>query len=334
MFQIDLGAPIITPPVTGSLGLPGVSEQGRVCVFAQDGSVWSLDALEGATASGWPIFTGGTCLAGGAIGDVDGDGLNELVVPVEFPDTLNPGRHELHVFEYNGASKTGYPVRINASQVFTEPGYFSSPALADLDGRAGQEIILSTRDRIVAAYLADGSDQPWERYLVGSGALASPVPADLDGDGQLDLLCADEEGYLYAWATGSTSLSPQWAGQGNGPARAGNSRSAQIAQAPADREPIIEELTYVYPNPLRGEKAHVVYHLGRDDVRRVTVKIFTTSGETVARIEGGTAAAAGLPNEVVWDVGRYASGVYLVLIEAESAGAGTVRLIRKLAVIK
>lgn len=334
IFEANLGAPLETAPVVGRFGLPGVSETERVCAFARDGSIWSLDALDGTIAEGWPVRTGGSCLAGGAIGDVDGDGLNELVVPVDFSDNRDPGRQELHILKFNGANQTGYPVRITADELYADPGFFAAPVLADLDGRTGQEIILSTRSRLVAVYRADGSNRPWERYPVGSGAVAAPVPVDLDGDGLLDLLCADGEGFLYAWATGSERLGPQWAGLGNGPARTGASRVAQTAQAPVAGETLIDRLTYVYPNPLRGESARVVYQLGRDDVRRVTVSVLTSSGETVSRIEGGTVAAAGLPNEVVWEAGRYASGVYIVLIEAESAGGGTARLVRKLAVIK
>jgi len=214
-------------------------------------------------------------------------------------------------------------------------GDFTAIALADLDGDGGQEIIVSTRSRLVAAYKADGTGRPWERYPTGSGALLPPVPADLDGDGKLDLLCADGEGYLYAWSTGSSKLSPQWAGMGNGPSRTGlNSTVQKTQEQPAGSAALSDNGCYVWPNPLRGERARVVYRLGRADVRRVTVKVFTPSGETVAETEGGAAAAVGLDNEVVLDASRYASGIYIVLIEAQSEGAGTSRVMKKFAVIR
>jgi len=64
------------------------------------------------------------------------------------------------------------------------------------------------------------------------------------------------------------------------------------------------------------------------------VKVYTASGETMGSFQGGTVATDGLSNEVVWNVDRYASGVYLVIVKAESVSSGTAKLIRKFAVIK
>ena len=64
------------------------------------------------------------------------------------------------------------------------------------------------------------------------------------------------------------------------------------------------------------------------------MKVYTTSGERVDSFEGGTAASENLSNELVWNVDRYASGVYLLVVQAESASSGTAKLIRKFAVIK
>ncbi len=333
-YEASLGSPVIAAPIAGRMGLPGSSEEQRVCVFTKDGKIWSLSAQTGEAADGWPVITGGTCLSGGALGDVDGDGLNELVVPVDLTDSPEREGVELHVLEYNGANLAGHPLYIGMDYSYDAP-YMSAPALADLDGDGGQEIIVSTRSRLVAAYKADGTGRPWERYPTGSGALLPPVPADLDGDGKLDLLCADGEGYLYAWSTGSSKLSPQWAGMGNGPSRTGlNSTVQKTQEQPAGSAALSDNGCYVWPNPLRGERARVVYRLGRADVRRVTVKVFTPSGETVAETEGGAAAAVGLDNEVVLDASRYASGIYIVLIEAQSEGAGTSRVMKKFAVIR
>ncbi|MCE5270597.1 FG-GAP-like repeat-containing protein [bacterium] len=333
-YSADLGAPIVCAPLVGKMGLPGSSEEARVCAFAEDGKIWSLNAATGEPSAGWPVLTGGSCLAGGALGDVDGDGLNELVAPVDFPDSPEKDGAELYVLEYNGAGLAGHPLHLNMDYSYPAP-YMSAPALADLDGDGAQEMLVSTRGRLVAAYRADGTGRPFERFPTGSDAVLPPVPADLDGDGKLDLLCSDAEGFLYAWSTGSTKLSPQWAGLGNGPARTGLSSSAQRNPGlPSAATALSENTCYVWPNPLRGDRARVVYRLGRGDVSRVTVKVLTTSGETVAETDGATSAAAGQDNEVVLDASRYASGVYLVLIEARSEGAGTARVLKKFAVIR
>ena len=335
IFRRDLGAPILCAPAAGRLGLPGENESFRICAFTADGNIWSFDSL-GALQPGWPVRTGGSCLAGGAIGDVDGDGLNELIVPVDFPDTTAPGRHRLYVLDYNGASPAGFPLSLQAAQTFSERRYLSAPSLADLDGDGKQDIIVATRGRLAVAFSGAEAAPPVARFILGSNSLACPVPADLDGDGRLDLLCADGEGYLYAYSTGSPDLSPQWAGLGAGPRRTGLSLRVQTAPGlSATGEVLPDRLCYVYPNPVRGGgQAHLAYTLGKKDVQRVTVDILTTSGEAVESLAGGTAAADGLTNEVTWDVDRYASGVYLILVQAYSSSGGTARVIRKMAVIK
>ncbi|HUU26391.1 MAG TPA: FG-GAP-like repeat-containing protein [archaeon] len=336
IFRCDLGVPILASPVVGRMGLPGAGEGFRICAFASDGSIWSFDT-RGALQPGWPVRTGGRCLAGGALGDVDGDGLNELVVPVDFPDTLYPGQHRLYALAYNASPLPGYPVPINAAEVFKEERFLSAPSLADLDGDGAAEIILATRGRLGLVFSNQSIPSPAARFILGSNALACPVPADLNGDGILDILFADGEGYLYAYSTGARDFEVQWAGLGGGPARTG--LSLRVQQHPGEtgeNEVLPEQFCYVYPNPVRGSQAqaHIVYRLGKADVQRVTVDIFTASGETVARLEGGTVSAGELANEVIWKVDRFASGVYLVLIKADSQTAGTAKVLRKIAVIK
>ena len=334
LFNHDLKAPILAAPVSGRMGLPGESEQLQICAFTADGSIWCLDSL-GNVEPGWPVRTGGTCLAGGALGDADGDGLNELAVPVDFPDTLQPGHHWLYVLEYNASSTPGYPVPVNAGEVYQEKRFLSAPTLADINNDGVQEVILSSRGRLALAFSSRSLPLPAARFIVGSDALASPVPADLNGDGVLDILLADGEGYLYAYSTGSKNLETQWAGLGGGPTRSGLSLRVQRNPGPASSEKILlEEFSYVYPNPVRDSRAHVVYRLGTGDVDRVNIDIFTTSGEIVARLEGSTAAAEGLANEVVWEAEKQASGVYVLLIKAHSRTRGEAKIIRKIAVIK
>ncbi|MEA1997615.1 MAG: FG-GAP-like repeat-containing protein, partial [Gemmatimonadota bacterium] len=66
IFQRDLGAPLKASPVVGLMGLPGEGESYRVCAFTSGGRIWCLDT-EGNIADGWPLETGGRCLAGGAV---------------------------------------------------------------------------------------------------------------------------------------------------------------------------------------------------------------------------------------------------------------------------
>ncbi|HLA40130.1 MAG TPA: FG-GAP-like repeat-containing protein, partial [Candidatus Glassbacteria bacterium] len=329
------GSPFESTPAVGRLGLPGDGESVRVFAFGADGRIYCFAAADGSPVSGWPVSTGGACLAGGAIGDVDGDGLNELVAPVDFPDSSAPGRHQLYVLEYNCASLTGYPIPLGSAQTFASRRYLGSPAIADLDGDGRQDIVLTSLGRLALAFAGDGNRRPFARFILGSNSLAAPVPADIDGDGSLDLVCADGEGYIYAYGTASHNLSAAWPGLAGGAARTGMSLAVQ--DNPGLTQPgevLPERFCYIYPNPLKSGLAHLSYRLGSPDVQRVTVEVFTTSGERVANFEGTTESADGLANEISWEVDSYASGVYIVMVKAYSAGAGTAKALRKLAVIR
>jgi len=331
----EVGSAVKCAPVAGRLGLPGAGESFRVCAFTADGRAFCFEAADGSPAAGWPVSTGGSCLAGGALGDVDGDGLNELVLPVDFPDSTAPGRHQLFVLDYNGSSRAGFPLPVGSARMFAGERYLSAPAIADLDGDGRQDIVLATLGRLALTFAGAGGREPFMRFILGSNSLATPFPADIDGDGNLDLVCADGEGYIYAYATGSRNLAAVWPGQGGGPARTGMSLALQQNPGLTESPDVLpERFCYVYPNPVKGGRAHLSYRLGRNDVERVTVEVFTASGERVSDFEGTTAAADGLSNELSWEVDTYASGVYIVLVKAWSAGSGTARAVRKFAVIK
>ena len=337
-FDIDLGSPVVATPVVARLGLPGTEQASYKSVTATaDGDIYVIDE-DGTIADGWPVSTyGGQVRSGMAVGDIDGDGLNEIVVPVEYPDTINEAHHKIYALDFNGSALPGWPKEINVPEVRSDAPYLSGISLADVNGDNAQDIIVSTALRVALVYDHSMQPTPIARFITGLNSIASPVPADIDGNGTLDILLADSEGYLYAYDTGETGTDVQWAGTGGSPTRSGaNIRLQTNPGLTASQAILPEEGCYVYPNPVRPgtSAAHIVYSLGISDVNDVTVKIVTVSGEIVASLDGSTVAANGVSNEIVWDVGRYASGVYLAVIKASSASAGSDQLIRKIAVIK
>lgn len=133
--------------------------------------------------------------------DGDGDGLT--------------GEHQKQFFVHDDPDLIGGSARPVAG------ASSASPVFANLDGRAGDELIVATDDGSLHAYRADGSDLTgwpvrtpdasyWpSRSLVayqddirtpgaalGNGA---PITADLDGDGDLEVVSADNEGNVWAW---------------------------------------------------------------------------------------------------------------------------------------
>ncbi|WP_437630820.1 FG-GAP-like repeat-containing protein [Sorangium sp. So ce854] len=106
-----------------------------------------------------------------------------------------------------------------------------APAIADLDGDGAQEIAISTWSGTVYVVSANGevrrgwpvrlpevpscprdapapADAPCmsERARIARGAVASPVLADLDGDGRLDVIQAAFDGRVHAFDAGGEPL--------------------------------------------------------------------------------------------------------------------------------
>ncbi|WP_437924348.1 S8 family serine peptidase [Sorangium sp. So ce291] len=104
-----------------------------------------------------------------AIADLDGDGAQEIAIST-WPGTI-------YVVGANGRAKVGWPVRL--------PEVPSCPL--DQGAPAG------------APCMSAGA-------RIARGALASPVLADLDGDGRLDVIQAAFDGKVYAFDAGGSAL--------------------------------------------------------------------------------------------------------------------------------
>ncbi|HEX9916423.1 MAG TPA: S8 family serine peptidase [candidate division Zixibacteria bacterium] len=137
-----------------------------------------------------------------AVGDIDGDGYDEVVVGIG----LQAGTGELggvEVFSHNGQREAGWPKD-------TDKDMFSSPALGDLDNDGIDDIVICS-NLGVHAYLFNSSNN-WFRSA-GTGAnelfgLATPVIADLDNDGYAEVLTISSGGALYAWYNDGESVIP------------------------------------------------------------------------------------------------------------------------------
>jgi hypothetical protein len=146
-----------------------------------------------------------------AIGDLDGDGSNEIVVVGSFYDCRTAGYDQLFqvpmIFNADrtrwapggGFDWTALPVP-DASAAPLSIDYEviqsaeANPVLADLDGDGVKEILYASYDgRVHAFWVADKTEHgawPFDVNL-GSTALrfaSEPVVADLDGDGQAEVL--------------------------------------------------------------------------------------------------------------------------------------------------
>jgi hypothetical protein len=164
-------------------------------VGGQSGRIAGFDR-DGAPLPGWPQTAGGGInqLAGGpALGDIDGDGLTDVVCGGTDGD--------LWAWEAGGDVKAGFPVTLDGNPIG------AAVALAELDARPGLEIVAVTDAGLApgAVHAIDGTGTPlpgWPAQSVDAGA-QSPVVTAFGTGG--------EPAVVAAWGSTLVALRPDGA---------------------------------------------------------------------------------------------------------------------------
>jgi hypothetical protein len=129
-----------------------------------------------------------------AVGDIDGDGRPEVIVGGGSFYNQQDGRDVWAWHVDDGSSLPGWPAATSGS---TMP----APALGDLNGNGIPEVVASSADGWVRAYKANGTIL-WATHLwhftpnQGGGPTASPIIADLNGDGHNDVGVGNDFAYF------------------------------------------------------------------------------------------------------------------------------------------
>lgn len=186
-------AGIALADVTGDPGLEIVAScrsNNQIYVFQSDGSI----------APGWPRSMNNWNWATPAAGDIDGDGLVEIVVTNIQGRTYAWNHDGSEVLDGDGDPGTDGVFHVRPNEWYS----FATPALADLDADGADEVILGTRRSdaepdLLHALRADGSEAPgWPVDLtVAGGSLDSPAVGDLDQDGVLEIVLITENDKLH-----------------------------------------------------------------------------------------------------------------------------------------
>jgi hypothetical protein len=156
---------------------------------------------DGSNLPGFPITLPGRITASVAIGYLDGPGDLQLDLAVTSEVASQPnGPESLYVFRASGERRAGFPVPF-AADPSTQRA--PSPALADMNDDGFTDVVVAGTDGGLYVYDRNGAIVPpfnnvrYSIFTAGASE-ASPVVADIDGDGRNDILMGDEYGQLTA----------------------------------------------------------------------------------------------------------------------------------------
>jgi hypothetical protein len=145
-------------------------------------------------------------MIGPELGDLDGDGRNEIVVVARSSDSNGARILIFDALSHNLRANYG-PILQNTSSIY-------DLKLRDVNGDGRQEILIAgySNNGGIEIYSMDTSNNFSLRWTVGPNSfysVNSVEAADVDRDGQMEIMAA-ASGYLYLFTYGTAATTQEW----------------------------------------------------------------------------------------------------------------------------
>gem|GEM_PF-755591 len=298
-----------TYPILGQLDSDGDLE---IVLGTMEGNLEAFHH-DGTNVAGWPqtiqipsywdqILLTGYTVNLAAIGDIDGDGDNEVVASI-MEDYINLVDHYIYAWHGNGNIVDGWPVK----EPMKGSGWygFGSLVLADVDDD-GKADIIAAKDSVnyLFAYnylgkAVNGFPKPTVLASHPSGT-TTPAVSDMDGDGLYEIAWVDWFNRLYMWDTTSKATNPRpWPMYGHDAQHTGSAYDSTPPSTPVVTAPAsitssgALNLSWTAAVDTESGVTEYQYRITQDSTSGAVVKNWTSVGTATSVAVTGISFAPG-----------------------------------------